>query len=570
MSKEIKRSLLIAATISFLSILVITMVPGDRALEKGIYRGLAISILEDGDFNIFNQVPTPMKWVVTKNYNHPTEVSKGVVSFWLPFLAFEKSFIQFFTKPNYERALNVTSTFYLILSLILTWRFVNLLHQSYFKWNLFAVLILVSGSPLLYFAFVQNQNTDIVNFFWTAILFFFFWEIKDSTNLFNWFLLGICFMFGFQLKPNAIFYSPLLIMPVHTLWKAKELKKLFHISIAFVVGLGVIFAFSLLINFIQFGTLEFNYYRQLALPFEGAKITDLLLAPNGYLHISPIFAFSGVGMILVFTLKKFEYRRLISFLFILILTLKIFIISNKLIADEVFGARLFISELPILTYFVIIFLRQPIFKSTLFDNVFKYSITSGCVVWTLITFLWRIRHVNWGTHYTESLQSLLEPCFYLKKNLLLTFENITSHLAEIAPYFFIIFIILYIFEHLRKKKVFYQVTILFLSSIYIFSAILDAINNQNNVEKLKEKQAFSTSVVSTNWYAFAYDPVMSELKNYYIKAEAINDKERIKVLSKFRLQFAKGFADSITHDPIGYREDLKKGIIRPSYWDIPE
>jgi hypothetical protein len=136
---------------------------GDPFYESGFYSYYAQSFFHDLDFNLINQVPRKMSWLVTNKYHHPDFhplIQTPFIYFFYLFENIGHKLINYNFESHYKLLLSglVINLFLLII----IFKCSRKLLQTYLKTDtLIPLLTVMLGSTFFYFSFFNINVADI-------------------------------------------------------------------------------------------------------------------------------------------------------------------------------------------------------------------------------------------------------------------------------------------------------------------------------------------------------------------------------------------------------------------------
>jgi hypothetical protein len=104
-------------------------------------------------------------------------------------------------------------------------------------------------------------------------------------------------------------------------------------------------------------------------------------------------------------------------------------------------------------------------------------------------------------------------------------------------------------------------------ALYLLITALNGAFNRRNVDKLKSRGFFAKMVVGDGMSLFTYDDVVSDAAAIRHQGELRGD---VRITEDFNEVLAAVVTDAASHvlvDPIGFREDCRRGKMRPSFFD---
>jgi hypothetical protein len=227
-----------------------------------------------------------------------------------------------------------------------------------------------------------------------------------------------------------------------------------------------------------------------------------------------------------------------------------------------------ITETPFYAYSaLLLFLQYPKLKSIL-----KFALVMF-VVWGIYTTM------GWGIDQSQfdfRLVSFLSPTrFYTA--LLQAGDSFFSlwlgfkfHYKAVIMMSFIsaAFLGINLFLHdLNPQKYRTYFLVLFISISMTFS-LLNVLNNASNVDKMKTAGVFNRAVVLRG-SAIYYDEVL-DILNFGRKISIQLGKTDKNWMNDFQAKYISEVLSNIVYDPTSFSDDLRKGIIRPSFWQLKD
>lgn len=238
----------------------------------------------------------------------------GVALLELPFFAIAHAYEKV-TQGNangfsdsYQWLIKISSIFYVLLGLWLTYRIVSLLYNKNIAF--YTCIILLLGSNLFWFTFYQSGMAHAPLFFLFAILIFSTIRIHENPSLKYFILIGLSAGFITIIRPTDIIclmiplgygvYSKQTLIEKYKFLLQYKSKLIWTIVCFILPILPQLFLWKMLS-----GQFLYYSYGQQSFDFARPKILKGLLHPmNGWLIYSPVFLLSLVGMFRFRLLKK--------------------------------------------------------------------------------------------------------------------------------------------------------------------------------------------------------------------------------------------------------------------------
>jgi hypothetical protein len=574
-----------------LVILALNFDPDVMKIDKGIYLKYTESVLEDGDLNIINQSSPKERWIATQTYNHPDFHDHGLVLLWSPFFYYSKTLTLFKfdntlkNHTNYSIAQVAANIFWGICFLILCFKLMGLFYLG--PGRLKSIILFIMGTPFLWYFCLHPFNSDISSSVLPVVLLLYYLLLQKNDSKSDWYALGLFSGISSIIKISMVFY---FILFGHFLLSQfqKGRHYLINRSLLIILGLFSIIPFFFYNETIKYGFIYYGYFSTLNLDYY--LLGETLWGPVGYLYISPLYILIPLTFgIYLYEVQKKElsffknYTQSHSlFLFLASIPLiKLLSESFTFTGNGELGARQYIID-----SFVFLLLLHPLFNSSpkgALKKTFKkflifFAITS--TLWMTLIYFWfwfnlpSIPYI-WGESYINDLQFLPSSASRLMNNLYLVFREMFSDILSLInywPLFFFSSFFLVLLSSVKlspsnysliKKNI--KLFIYLLSFGYIGVTLSNSYNNPRNVQKMKREGFYKNIVIGNGPHIYMFDENVGALQFTQRFGKTRGDIEMQKkaqgVLEKYLIEVQR----EVLIDPIMFKSDLEKGIIRKSY-----
>jgi hypothetical protein len=552
-------------------------------VENGIYAATVRSVLEDGDLNTINQVYPEQHWLASRTYNFPDFRENGFVGLWLPFFAYGHSLPKLVlgsrrlgSPASQEDVGNALAALvFTLAALILSLYFLRAkLGEKYAK---LSIALLCLGSPLLWYTLFEPYGTDLCSMFTLTAGVFLYASLEETRERRPawWFLLGAFLAFGATVKVYGTVY--LLLTLLVGIKKGRRSPELGWM----VLGEALILAFHLANQYLKFGMLGGQYLAQqrfYALFSPSVFFLSplkLLLGPAGGLYVAPIYWLALAGGVL-WVLSRPKAAKLRSSLLslegaLIVLPLLTFLLTSFEMIDEHIGtARRFMTQ-QLAWFFLLQFLLLRLRKRGKTPFRLGVGFAVAAVLWNaLMTIRFAARKENFGASYLMTWQELDGFSSFFWRQLHRAFVAYPMTLETLFGWLPAVALCAWLLVRLwqgceqgaararRAALPFLAVPV----ALYVLASALNLAFNQSNVKKLQSGGFFAKTVIGNGMSIYIYDDLMSVLPKFERDPSLIADAEKI------RAKLLNDAAAEVLVDPIGFRADCRRGIFRPSYFDI--
>jgi hypothetical protein len=521
--------------------------------ENGVGLKYFQSIIQDGDFNIFNQYSDAIdRWMVTKTYNHPDYHSPFIaVVLYIPYLffkVFSLSAVMSSELMYYQLYFLAAIAVVLVLKNPL---FESVTEDKIYKF-FFAGLILSTGA--FWFIFFDPTEYSAVCLFFSSIVFYEIYKhIKDPIRS-PW-LLVLPLGFFWILKTDGVFYVAAvgLFFLITRRWR-----NLFFLLLA----IGLFQAQLSLVNYIKLGTLDIKYY---AVVFDHSYTWQYFFSTNGLFVKTPIFLVLFIAAFIeLFKLKETGLRGMLYFSLFVIL-LKAFIMGFIITPIPPYlASRHSISDIPAWAFIAYLaYKRMPKIISMAFAVLIIFNFYHLYSVFL---------SYHLGDSFDYPFHSVL-PWETATKNFHFFVQYLHSQFNSFSQNFkliiqlsvcgslFLTFLVIAQEKFQRFSKYGLGVLLIFLSLSFSY---MNYQNNSANTLKLKAEGVFDKAVIAEG-AALYYDEIFSIIDHNKKTHNYIQKPDMIEI-EKYQQDFLQLTLQGIIYDPTEFTENLKNNIIRKSFW----
>lgn len=515
--------------------------------ENEIFQNYALSLINDFDFNVFNQyTKQEHKWLVTSTFNHADFHSPFYSALISPFVYIFTHLSKLFNNQEAIRTFFFGVYFFLNISIVY---FISTL--NFFKDKVLEFFIFIFSSSFLWFFLFDNTDSSHLLMLITTIVFSLLIKGYDQLSKRDLHIIAALLVIFCLCNPSGAIW----LIPISFYFLLK--KDLHYFKYLFAWGIPLLLCL-IITNYVRFE----QFYVGNPLVEIGFRFVHLkLIGPNGIFVKSPIIILSTLGLIIAWKNEKNE----IITLGFGILLFKLFVLNffRSPNLDDV-GNRLFLTEFPIFLYgFCFLISKMKLHL--------RISILIPLVILNLLGTVSILYHYQYSSEFDYRLSYLgFFESYNLKPSLFYYYIN--DNLKFIKGNFFQIFLIgiisgtfIFSFRKLLKKiENKKQVLLIIPAFLITTSTILNLVNNKDNVEKMKNLGIFDNTV-SVKGDAIYYDEVVGLIHYMKIQNKRINYGIE-KDLKIFRDNYISDFEKNIIVDSIGITDDLKAKKVRESFW----
>lgn len=561
--------------------LTFIILPKDFAqTEMGVYHGYATSIIEDGDFNLVNQMYYGgEKFNVTTTYNHPDFHSNGTSVLWAPFVIYSEIINSIFSdnllksvpheiklegglQKIYWRAtgsaefiidvgLVLSAVFYVFLGFLLCVKVSDQFKLNIHKWIFVGIFLSLST---LYYFLIETGNASLPLIFMSPLLLMLYSKVKEEGRLLDSFFLGIAIGVGFIIKVDFVFYTLLVGMPFLTQIKSNYKKGLKE---SFVAGLGfVLCTLPIFLNeYVKFDQIFFGYDHNLKANWD-VFLDTLFSSYHGIVIYTPLF----IVLLLLCIKQSFkilDHEMKEQFFAVVSLSVILKIIAFGLTISHgsgVFGARPFICD-----FFLFAYLVKKYFKTNSLKVILSFS-----SLWSIIAcFYYSFPLVKtdfsipWDVTYTDHLKYIMVNRSAFIDVLMMIFKKdlveIVSKLLSFYPLIILLSAILYIISSLKINAKGISVFVCSFLVVYSGFSISNYIMSPRNVSELKKRDFFSNALIGKGTAYFMFYELYGSIEERinYVRATKGEDSSYYLGLLNVRKDLYNDAKDGIVYNPRG-------------------
>ncbi|MBT3585370.1 MAG: hypothetical protein HN509_10730 [Halobacteriovoraceae bacterium] len=552
------------------------IIPDLQPIENSVFGQYVESMLEDGDFNISNQVSSKRRWVVTKTYNHPDVHDNGLAVFWLPFFGYTKV-LKSFSLPTslgqargYTLAQVIANLFYGLLTLILLSKIMQTFLQK--KDSTKTLFFLSLGTPFIWYLIFHPFSSDITLSTLGALWFLFLIiNIKNGSPL-RWFLFGLLSATFFAAKISAVFFltglGSLLFLK-----RKSSLKELIKKALLpFGLGFTIILTALLINEWIKYGFVSYGYFA--LLNYDYYLLGETLWGPSGYLYVSPILILPIFGLLLnCYRFKLGDEQKIMVFLG-LSFVVKTLLESLTFNGNNELGARHLIVDHTVICLLSLSFYNYLVEKFDKMGNLIGNIFSLFAITWMLIISLFYLssnqkEHYSWGMSYLSELSSIVPYFHLLRYRFYEIFLQFGIGIKQLLPYFPLLLAastaLLLIFkkEGIFSEKTAKWLNLLSISSagLYLIFTVTNFLQNPVNVEKQRKLGLYQNSIVASGMEMYQFDEnntqMLKTIKYAKLKGNSQIEKEVTQILKIYRSKAV----GQIVLDPAQLKNGLLDGSL---------
>ena len=570
--------------------------------ENGLYNAAVRSVLEDGDLNLINQAYPEQRWLVSSTYNLPDFREHGSAALWLPFFAYglllpELNLESERTgKPvsHDDAAVALATLFFTFSALIFALAVMRFyLGERHAR---LSIALMIFGTPALWYLVMEPYGTDLSsNFVASASLFLYLLLSKiDSPVSWKWWLaLGTALAFGATVKPHGIFYLAITFQVAYRCYLSRWEHGGWRPLVALLAGAAAVLALHAGNQFLKFGALQSQYwelmrfFRMFGTENFFSSPWNLLFGPDGAFYVSPIYLFSVVGAGLwAFTAVRrggMKISRLMtSFRFALVaIPVASFLMTGFTHVGELIGAgRRFMAQQPaFLLTLQYLLVRSERTSRKLFAAILGAAVIA--LAWNVfMTLRFGSDKDSWGASYLS--EGKWEPFIAEFGEVIGYFPSVIAGLIGWIP---IIVAAAWALIHtwrsvkdvdsdvggvfgrraLCSAAIWIGVPVLIFAGISVSNFCF----NRENARRMRNDGFFASTVVGRGMTLYIYDDLISLVPKFKFLGASRKNPGFIRDSESMLSRYLTEAAAQVTVDPIGFRDDCLRGIMRPSYFSTP-
>ena len=477
--------------------------PGTLFYEEKVYIHYLSSIISDFDFNIINQVPRPMAWLVTNTYFHPDPHTESQSALFFPFYLLELvTKTLSFTKVSplaHEFQFALTSLATNLFSLFLGFYFLfEICKKIDIKAKATDFVVFTLGTAFFYFSFLQTSVLEVTAFPLLAYLLLVYFNLRDKQNPHSPAVVGL--VCGFLFIAKVTFWPACLSIACLfslNLFKKRQWPNLAYFLSAFS---AVLFA-STVNKFIKYGYFfppapPLSHFFTFSTENLGRNLLFGFFPEGGLFYANPLYFVSIVGWIMLlanlFTQKKISFFFLASsaIWFSLIFLGNLGMIGY--IVEDHLPGRIHLAFLPWLAI-GLVYLRN-IFSEKFHLGLRYFSYV--CVAWHLVITASYVVLIQ-GSSFVYSTNMLpkwevfadLWPRYFVRIS-----ENasgIAAHFPQIVLFAGLLSLIFYsVFNSSHRGKIL-RIFVFCCALIFVSMTGLNLFFHSKNIQIMKEQGRFN-------------------------------------------------------------------------------
>lgn len=553
-----------SVSILFMIVLIFTLRfdPEVKDLEDGVYNNLLVSVVEDGDLNIINQISEKRRMIVSKTFNYPNLHDHGVAALWLPFYYYANIINKievskgYYLSSNYRVAMVIANVFTGMVILLMIYRFIPILFDQ--RANFFDISCILFGTSIYWYSFIHPSSSDLVSAIFPFLFFVIIKKCSDNPSRENHLILGASLGYGVVLKVSLLFYG---ILPLFLLLRFRhDLKSYFFKFFSFIVLGGILPIIPYLLNeYIETGYFLYSYSTIVANYY---LFYETVFAPAGYFVVSPLF-FTVFVCYFFLIISKGDIRRklLISF-FLIAPVLKVLVESFTYAGNAEYGAR------HLLTDIFVLLLLYPSFYFSGWRKSLLRLIALLCTLQSLFMSFVYMRDIsggfNWGIFYEKDFSAIsnqIPKYKYFLSNVLNGLRG--DEISGILIFYPLVIILSYFIVKLYEKDFvnsnIIRNFIVYCCCVYIFITSMNLWNNSANIESLKKEGFYEDKVITGGALMYGFNDNVGNLLMHNRFSRARGDIESVELTDKVLREYSQSAVEEIITDPIGLKERILSG-----------
>ncbi len=553
--------------------------------EAGVYRALMISIIDDGDLNIINNVSKKMSWIASETYNYPDMHDHGAPVLWAPFYYVAKQ-IGVLMKPinlyasnakvDFEHVvLMILSLFFGLLGLKFFLFFVNEQLQISLPKIFLAAVVFSTG--FFNFLIYQNDSADITLFCFAAILIYIYSKILKTANAFDFLLLGAMTAFGSVIKLSfPTLFAVLLFLYIKEILIPRKFR--FFQIISFGIGYAFILILKNSNELLKFGFVNvlqgYDYAYKFEYLFNPLWHGRPFFGPGGTFVVLPILLLLAAIFLLLaagLVLKKVRLTEDIALFLAITASFIAKIALDCLVLFDGFagfGARHFLIDTgALIVMFGLIYKNRQLNKNFyLFTKVYLIV----CLAITTIEYFWWLEKdaypiAVFNVIYIQDFNIVLNQMVRMLRNIYKILVHFPYYLITYSGY--LIFLsgvsILWMgFDFLLRSKNLQRIFGIFIVVLYLGTTAANRINNQKNVAAMTKMNLYQDVVIGRGPNIFLYDEVLSAAAFMMDVSKLEKNFEAYTYQKNFLMERLKKSKEEIAYDPIGFVAALERGELK--------
>lgn len=537
--------------------------------EDGSYGNFTLSILEDADFNIINQIKDPAKnWVSTVTGNHSNYEHPAVSVYLFPFFLYQKILNSLGIHNHssltngYNEAHILSTIFYVFLGFL----FLNkLLTNLDIKHSRSSILVYALSTPFIWFTFFSSSTSNIFSLAFSIFVLTWFCFNRNKFSQFSYFALGIIFSLGIAIRIQQFWIGSLLLFLLVEDPERSLRKVLYFIGGALIPGSFFLTNLYLRSEQILHPTRVYTAWTSLG-EFAEYTLPYALWGPNGYLTLSPIYALIlGFGSWLL--IRKYPLRKFYVFLVVPPTALFLYYSSQWPLMDS-FAGRHQLDYF--FLYALILGLGLDAVKGPI--RILTWAAIMLAILWNVrshiaFSFVDHTDWTQWQFYYHVALHHFPRQLTSFLSNMN-SLESLYTVLLYL-PLLLLLALILLRAARIKKDKISLVNWGIILWGVFFFGVftLMNLVFNPRNVEKYRAQGLYQDKLIAKGDAMNFYD----DFTETYHKALRWHVEKRnceaVRRLLEIRADYIFTIKTEIIHDPIGFVDDLNNNIFRRSYME---
>lgn len=505
-------------------------------VEKRVYEYYTQSLVEDGDFNIVNQIPEIERWNLTSKYYYPDMHHHGISIFWYPFFYLYNQLELQGHNNLFTIAISqlMADAFFIVILMLVS---LSLMKQLKIpeKYTYLHLLALFFAFPVFWFVAFAPSNADITGAaIWSVILLYYIEKFKNDIKMHHFFLFGFSTGVLFLVRPQGLMGTLVLL---HYLFDHdhKLIKKIRNILLA-AVAFILMSQYQFIFDYIKFGDFQWGYTGIVNLKYY--TLWENLFAPSGFFFTVPAFLVVLLMQVWLMIKKRLDRSHLcLNSVLVSIPLVMTALESFNYIHMETFGGRHWVTFIPSFLYIMLTFFKYE--SNPLVNRIGIIAIVVS-TVHSLLVGLTQILNYDVFLKSYNYFPVISYSLKYIFTDLI-SFSNIALKLPILLLTAFLLFLTHYV----SVKRITYMLSTTVVVYIMAISAFtyhewnLDSETNRN-----KMSYQYSESLISTGnqgYFVFENLGTLFKARDYYqqIDSKRYNDVNELllKQIKEAKTQF---------------------------------
>lgn len=533
---------------------------GRGPVEYGVFAAYGVSLMEDGDLNIINQLPHYFSWMVTESGSDVDFHEYGKASLGLPLLLMAK-----LLKPESIPGQTYYHFFFILFNLGAVYLWLNLLNrtcQLLLKEKRDFRLIIVLfffNIPVWWYSFFQVNGSDLISSLLLNFIVYNFLKYIDDTTWKQIVLQVSLLLFATLVKVTFLFYLPLWGFYIyHHSFKPKII---IRVVTAHLLGLLIIYLPHGIYFSDKFGQMMLGHAENFRTEF--FVLWETLFTQNGYLVSTPFYLLGMGGLIFLACKKRDMFSKFLLYMGFWFIV-KLILVSFRPIEDELYGSRMIMLDSYLFLIPALLLLKNTYgarylkFASCILVLGALYSAYIVCIYvndqygWNaLYNFKWSDFTLGFAA-FTHIISSLSIKDFYRPYQYLLMSAIIGGYCLLLGKVSY---------RSMQKWGT--------LSIIVSFCLVhfLHRLNFEGNVDKMKANHFYQDKLIAAGSQLYTYDDTISVFEKSMFNAKLRGDREGYLLRERELKLYFESIKAQVIYDPLGFTEGIESGNYRKSAHD---